>query len=337
MKIITKKEEVLARLTAAGQNHAPLFCPNGETTDEIEGILSAAALHRQQRQWPTITVGLGITGTYPDHPQLKRLDLASDLASDGIHFAREADSIESRAFLWLDWLEVYTRQPDLFPGVEVIPFLDHGWVPSPADLALMHNERFQERMGIIMFDASLLPYNENMALTAEYVRHAGARVVVEACPDKILSARDLLEKKAPGNLLTDPDGAEKFVRNTGVDLIVPSLGTEHRGAPGESIYYRRELAQDLQQRLGPILALHGTSSLGKKITEVGSDGIVKVNYYTGMARSASEAVRANWATSNRDGLKIEMAAGSYLHNIRRQQVRDNCLQMLQLLSRTSPT
>ena len=327
MKIINKKEEVLARFSNAASHKTPIFCPNGETVDEIEGILCAAEAFRRERQIPVVTVGIGITGMYPDHPQLKRLAMDSDLAADGVGFLREAKSIEARAFIWLDWIEVYAG--GLFPGVEVIPFLDHGWAPAAADLDLMRNREFQERMGIIMFDASLCAFEENIARTCEYVREAGGRVVVEACPDKILSAAELKSKGGHGNVLTDPESAEEFVRATGVDLIVPSLGTEHRGVPGESIYYRRPLAQDLQRRVGSILALHGTSSLGDKIGSVGQDGIVKVNYYTGMAKAASGEVRRAWEAS--DSLPVEMAAGSFIHNIRRRKVSEECLQRMRVL------
>lgn len=331
MKIITKKEDVQSRLAAAAADQIPLFCPNGETVDEIEGILCAADYFREQNALGTITVGIGITGSYPDHPQLKRLDFGSDLTSDGLHFTQDRGLIEERAFIWLDWLAVYAKQSGLFPGVEVIPFLDHGWAPAAADLALMLNQEFQDRMGVIMFDASLYPLEENIARTAEYVDHVGERVVVEACPDKILSAAELRCKQSDGNCLTDPVRAEAFVRATGVNLIVPSLGTEHRGAPGESIYYRRPLARELHQRVGSILSLHGTSSLGDKITGVGQDGIVKVNYYTGMARAASESIRASWIGSQSESLHIEVASGSFIHNRRRKTVRDECLRLLRLL------
>jgi len=83
--------------------------------------------------------------------------------------------------------------------------------------------------------------------------------------------------------------------------------------------------------VGPILALHGTTSLGDKITQVGEDGIVKVNFYTGMARAASEAVRALWNARGAETLKLDFASGSFIHNIRRQKVREESLRMLRLL------
>jgi fructose-bisphosphate aldolase class II len=331
MRILTKREEVLARLAEAARARSPVFCPNGETVDEIEGILAAADIFRRKRGLETLAVGIAITGTYPDHPQLRRLDFDSDLGPDGAAFIRSGGSIESRAFIWLDWLGVYGNRPALFPGIEVIPVMDHGWVPSAPDLALLANPEFQDRMGIVMFDASACPLEENAARTAEYARVAGKRVVVEACPDKIPSAKEVLEAGPGYTVLTDPAGAADFVKATGVDLIDPSLGTEHRGIPGETIHYRRHLAQDLARRVGPILALHGTTSLGDKITEVGRDGIVKVNFYTGMARSASQAVRTSWAARGPEPLKLEFASGSFIHNVRRKSVREECLRMLELL------
>jgi len=331
MKVIIRREEVLARLASAAAHRTPIFCPNGETVDEIEGIIAAAAAFRKEKGLETVTVGIGITGTYPDHPQLRQLSLDSDLRSDGGRFLRAADSIESAAFIWLDWIGVYGSRPELFPGVEVIPFMDHGWVPAAPDRALLNNPDFQRRMGIIMFDASACPLEENIARTAEYVRVAGPHVVVEACPDRIASAKEIMEAGPGASILTDPASAAQFVQATKVDLIVPSLGTEHRGVPGESIYYRRFLAQDLFKRVGPILALHGTTSLGDKITQVGEDGIVKVNFYTGMARAASEAVRALWNARGAETLKLDFASGSFIHNIRRQKVREESLRMLRLL------
>ncbi|MBC2593471.1 class II fructose-bisphosphate aldolase [Ruficoccus amylovorans] len=330
MQIIHNRREVLTCLEEARKAGAPVFCPNAETPDEIEGVLNAAQSFAQQRKLPHISVGLGITASYPDHPQLRRLDLNSQLTAEGICQSEPTCSVVDRALIWLDWIAAYAR-PDIFPSVRAIPFLDHGWVPIPQDRELMENDEFIDRMGIIMFDASGYDLDANIARTQDYVKRHGESVVVEGCPDKILSQADLAKKPQDSSpFLTNPQSAATFVSKTGVDLIVPSLGTEHRGQPGEHIYYRRELARELTQKVGPILALHGTSSLGDKLSTVAQDGICKVNFYTAMARQASHSLQNAWASAGTDS--IHTTCGSYLHHTRRSAVQATCTHMLNLLT-----
>jgi fructose-bisphosphate aldolase class II len=176
-----------------------------------------------------------------------------------------------------------------------------------------------------MFDASVYDFEENVRRTAAYVKEAQSRVVVEACPDKIYE-RDEMRKKQlrESDLLSRPDMVERFVRETGIDLIVPNLGTEHRSASTEPLEYRRELAQEIARRVGPMQALHGTSSLGGRLGAVGPDGICKINYYTAMARASTHAVREAWAATPVGGaLPIALACGSFLHRTRRESIAAN--------------
>ncbi|MBC2593803.1 class II fructose-bisphosphate aldolase [Ruficoccus amylovorans] len=329
MKIIHERQAVLACLQEARATGAPVFCPNAETPDEMEGVLSAAQAFAEQHDLPRISVGLGITASYPDHPQLRRLDLKSVLTRSGFCEAIPSYSVVERALIWLDWIAAYAR-PSTFPAVQAIPFLDHGWASLEADIELMEHAEFIERTGIIMFDASGCELKENIALTRDYVRRHGGAVVVEGCPDKILSQADLSAKpKDTPPFLTDPETAAVFVAETGVDLIVPSLGTEHRGQPGEHIYYRRELARTLAEKVGPILALHGTSSLGDRLSTVAQDGICKVNFYTAMAWQSSLSLQeacASMGTGN-----IHTSCGSFVHRVRRAAVRETCTRMFNVL------
>lgn len=317
MRLVTEREEVEAVLAEAGRTGRALFCPNAETVDEMEGVLVGAQAFARGHGLERIAVGIGVTGSYPEHGQLERLGMGS---------------LRTSWRVWDGWLRGYAAVAGLFPEVEVIPFLDHGWAPHAEDVELMEDADFQDAMGIVMFDASALSIEENNRLTRGYVERAGDRVVVEGCPDKILSQAEIARRGlGVADLLTDPGQAEWFVRETGVDLIVPSLGTEHRGQPGEEIYYRRELAQDLARRVGPRLALHGTSSLGNGVGGVGADGICKVNYYTAMARAASGAVRAAWERTAEDPMPIGLAAGSFVHATRRGRVCQQVVAMLELL------
>jgi len=235
----------------------------------------------------------------------------------------------------MSWLEVYSDRHGLFDRVEAIPFLDHGWVPLTADLDLMNSAWFQEAMGIIMFDASLHDFQENARLTGGYVLRAGGKVVVEACPDKVYERAEI-ERKQLGaeDLLSDPSRVRQFVQMTGVDLVVPNLGTEHRTASNVPLEYRRDIAQGISEQVGPIMALHGTSSLGDRLQTVGSDGICKVNFYTAMARGASMRVKACWDQDG-DSLPITHACGSAIHTARRAAFAERTRSMLDLLAGSS--
>jgi fructose-bisphosphate aldolase class II len=323
VRLITKRSEVLERLSPYGQEQKPILCPNAETPEEMEGILLAAQRHAV-RNGGRCVVGIGVTATYPDHPQLGKLSLAS---------TPNAGDIAVWAHIWLHWLHGYADRDSLFDGVEVIPFLDHGWSAHDADLTIMHERWFQEAVGIVMFDASSYDFDENVRRTAAYVREAKSRVVVEACPDKVYERGEMLKKHLlESDLLSRPDQVEHFVRETGVDLIVPNLGTEHRAASNEPLEYRRELAQEIARRVGPIQALHGSSSLGGRLGTAGSDGICKINYYTAMAAAATRALRQSWKATPVDGvLPIGQACGGFLHSTRRESISANVGAILTLL------
>ncbi|EIQ01950.1 fructose/tagatose bisphosphate aldolase [Opitutaceae bacterium TAV1] len=318
MRLLTRRSDVIARLHHAGEQHAPLLCPNAETPDEMEGILLGAQRHARATGARQVAIGIGFTGGYPDHPQLGGLALPGrDLAATAGH--------------WLYWLDGYAGRPGLFDEVEVIPFFDHGWAPHASDRELMDAPWFQDAVGILMFDASAHDLDENIRLTAAFVARAGARVVVEACPDKVYEHAELQRKQLrEADLLSRPESVENFVSRTGVDLIVPNLGTEHRATGAAPLEYRRDLAREITRRVGPIQALHGTSSLGGRLGTVGADGICKINYYTGMARAAATAVRTALDTAP-DPLPVSRTCGSFSHRTRREAIADNIADVLATL------
>jgi len=329
MRLISNREEVLERLRQAGQSGTPVLSPNAETPDEMEGILLGAQRHATARGRSRVVVGVGFTATYPDHPQLGGLILGEQTGAAAL--ARTAE-------IWLAWLGNYAGRPGLFDQVEVIPFLDHGWAPHAADLELVRERWFQAAMGIIMFDASALDWAENTRLTADFVREAGQRVVVEACPDKVYErAEAQLKHLDETDLLSKPGVVEQFVRATGADLVVPNLGTEHRTASTAPLEYRRDLARDIARRVGAIQALHGTSSLGGRLGTVGQDGICKINYYTGMARAATAALRREWELlAAGEDPPIAQACGSFIHRARRTSVAQSVFDLLQIVAGPAP-
>jgi fructose-bisphosphate aldolase class II len=113
---------------------------------------------------------------------------------------------------------------------------------------------------------------------------------------------------------------------------VPNLGTEHRTQSTAPLDYRRDIARGITREVGPIQALHGTSSLGDRIQSVGQDGVCKVNFYTAMTRDASARVKAGWDEIPADRpLPISRACGGSIHVARRSVFAEKTQSMMELL------
>ncbi len=138
-----------------------------------------------------------------------------------------------------------------------------------------------EQFSSIMFDASTLPLDKNIEKTKAFVEENKNKIVIEGACDEISSAGS--EK----NDLTTPDLAEKCYRQTGVDIIVPNLGIEHRASEAE-LKYRDDLARGISNKIGTHLCLHGTSSVStEKLSNLFDDGICKVNIWNAFERDSS--------------------------------------------------
>lgn len=80
----------------------------------------------------------------------------------------------------------------------------------------------------VMIDASHLPYKENLKLTKQVVSYAHKRGVwVQAEIGRLLGNEDWQTVKSGEDLMTDPDEALKFVRETGIDTLAVAVGTMH--------------------------------------------------------------------------------------------------------------
>jgi fructose-bisphosphate aldolase class II len=114
----------------------------------------------------------------------------------------------------------------------------------------------------VMIDASRESFEENARETSEVVAYAHARGVhVEAELGTLGGIEDLGEQ-AVRSMLTDPDEAVRFARETEVDALAVAIGTSHgaykfKGTPHLDLERLREIAS----RVAQPLVLHGASSL----------------------------------------------------------------------------
>ncbi|MBD3307137.1 ketose-bisphosphate aldolase [candidate division KSB3 bacterium] len=171
----------------------------------------------------------------------------------------------------------------------------------PFALHLDHGQSFEIAMQAIragftsvMIDGSKLPYDENVALTRKVVEAAhAAGVVVEGELGRIGGKEDDIDVKDRDALLTDPDMAVDFVKNTGLDIFAPAIGSSHgfyKGTPQLDFGRLDAIRSRLPQTY---LALHGGTGLSdddfKQVIQL---GITKVNVGTDLKSSFTKRVQA---------------------------------------------
>ena len=140
----------------------------------------------------------------------------------------------------------------------------------------------------IMIDGSLLPFEENIALSKRVVDMAGD-IPVEAELGTVGGKEDT---HSAGMAYTDPAQAEIFVRETGIYSFAPAIGTAHGVYKAEPRLDLDRLS-DIAGRVKIPLVLHGTSGVpDDTVRECIRRGICKVNYATDLRITFSNAVKA---------------------------------------------
>jgi ketose-bisphosphate aldolase len=188
----------------------------------------------------------------------------------------------------------------------------------PAALQLDHaGEEADVRAAIaggfldVMFDASRSSFGENVDRTREVVAYAHAQgVSVEAA----FGAIGREGAGAQGRELTDPALARRFVEETGVDFLTPSVGNRH-GCRGFTVPLEWELMRELLVRVSVPLALHGGSGIAvEDMARAGGLGFHKVNVATVLHGAYNEAVKGyiqehlehgwfRWAQAGREAVR----------------------------------
>lgn len=142
--------------------------------------------------------------------------------------------------------------------------------------------------GSVMYDGSTLDYERNVEATIRVVDYAHANdVSVEAELGRI-GGKD--GAHAPG-VRTDPDEAQRFVAETGVDSLAVAVGSSHAMAE-RTAALDLDLIQCLSRAVQIPLVLHGSSGVpDETIVSAIRSGITKVNVSTHLNRFFTDAVR----------------------------------------------
>jgi tagatose 1,6-diphosphate aldolase GatY/KbaY len=162
--------------------------------------------------------------------------------------------------------------------------LDHG---SSFGLAV---QAIRYGYSSVMIDGSLLPFEENIALTTQVVLVAQqVGVSVEAELGNVGGKEDDLEVEK--NSLTDPFQAAEFAERTGASTLAVAIGTAHgiySGTPKLDL----ERLEEIRRTVQIPLVLHGTSGVPDDVVKKCiSIGMSKVNYATDLRMAFTEAVK----------------------------------------------
>lgn len=163
--------------------------------------------------------------------------------------------------------------------------LDHG--KSYHELVLAIQKGFSS----VMIDASMCPYEENVARTKEIVKLAHELgISVEAEIGHVGMGEDYTPDGAKDGL-TEPEMAKKFAQETEVDALAVAVGTAHgvyKGTPKLDF----ERLDEIHKLVDVPLVLHGGSGTGmENLVRASQLGIRKLNINTELLIHSRERVR----------------------------------------------
>ncbi len=244
----------------------PAFCC--EDRETLEAILAAAKEKGEELGVEDLPILPTWTIRYPPRGQMKLITACGDPVL-GME-------------LMLSDLALFASEESPYGKLRILPNADHAFPWLDGDIL----DGFIDRLAVVMFDASERPFEENIRLTADYVEKVQGRVAVEGAVDELYESGGEQIKNEP----TTVAQAQRFLDETGVDILVPNVGTEHR-ATAQEIEYRSDRAREISAAVGKVLCLHGSSSLRPaSAAHLPDDGFVKVNIYTTLAVSGGQAV-----------------------------------------------
>lgn len=196
--------------------------------------------------------------------------------------------------------------------VDVAVHLDHGLTFETVQKAL--------DLGFtsVMFDASTLPFEENIEKVKEVVKKAekyGA--TVEAELGLVGGSED--GNSDHGIRCTDPDDAAIYAKETGIDALAVAIGNAHGNYPVAPTLAFHVL-KEIHKKVDIPLVLHGGSGITDRDFQKGiSLGIRKVNIATASFNSLTARVEEYMGTPGKHNyfeLNEAMVRGTY-ENVKR--------------------
>ncbi|MDR2185563.1 MAG: class II fructose-bisphosphate aldolase [Treponema sp.] len=184
-----------------------------------------------------------------------------------------------------DWIGPVLLQAARLAKVPVAVHLDHTYRFDTIMRAL------RAGFGSVMYDGSVLSYEENVRRSAEIAGIAHPMGVGLECELGKVGGLDEGEGVRGENIYTDPGQALDFVEKTGADFLAVSIGTVH-GVYRETPKLDLNRLAGIRAKVNKPLVLHGGSGLSDDdFKNCIKGGICKVNIYTDIITAAANAVR----------------------------------------------
>jgi len=171
-------------------------------------------------------------------------------------------------------------------SVPVVLHLDHATGPG------LVAEAASAGFGSVMFDASSLPYDANVAATAEVTRWCHDRGLWAEAELGEIGGKDGVHSPAAR---TDPAAAAGYVAATGVDALAVAVGSSHAMLSRDAVL-DLELIAALRAAVRVPLVLHGSSGVPDEgLAAAVSAGMTKINVATQLNKVFTAAVRERLA------------------------------------------
>ncbi len=159
----------------------------------------------------------------------------------------------------------------------------------------------------VMYDGSMLSFEENIANTKKVVEIAHAQNVTVEAELGYVGGNELDGSYTGDAKLTEPSQVLEFVNKTGVDALAVSIGTSH-GVYVSEPKLNIERLQDINA-ISPVpLVLHGGSGTPvDQVQEAIKNGIAKVNLYADLRIAMFKGLKISAQSQKRiDPLPDEM-------------------------------
>lgn len=164
--------------------------------------------------------------------------------------------------------------------------LDHGKSPDIIKKAV------ELGYDCIHFDGSNLPLDENIRVTKEVIALCKQRgISVEGEVGTIGGSSTISDESQGISILTNPQEAIKYVKETGVNLLACSFGSYH-GLSSTDKKLKLEILEEIKKEINIPFVLHGGSGISAdEIKKAINCGVVKINFNTELRLAWSNGIK----------------------------------------------